>query len=728
MKYLLILILMAYGCSDELIRKEMPLDNYGYERDHYETRDLEYLLGNAEMGALSNNKGLGFEKLWFTDMWSDKVWRKSLQGPLLINDELEKRNFTNAEFIHKLSIKNGIQDTKVVFPDGVGYESTLFFSKRDKHLVVINIKNISLNAASFNWRLSLPLDEFIVTHPTDKVLNAETNIDDLYTKAAWSLKSTTPIIKQDNEYHISLKPGEETTLLYSVATHWDGENYFEQANQSISLNQTFEEIKQDQMRAWDEQWSSIASIIIPDGEYAKWFYRSIALLYWTSGADQFCAGEKQFSIPDVDWHMHPFTYGQGGGWSVWAFTQLGDKQRAMNIAKWHYEPEALKDNVKILFPELGPVKLQYRGQDKGVHTYLTEYNPNAIAFGHEVDTERHNITYTTDRHWDLQRHVDGYAAKFYQLIDRYYPDKQFAKDYTYPVLRGTAELYSSLAKWDGERQIYFLPPLLSVAENIMEKSVLDAVLAAKWTLKTASEYADEMNVDSNLSDKWKKVHEKLFVPQTEETYLEYLDDKQNRVGGGYFGIRAFEYFGYPFLEQMKDLDQNKIRKALDSAWERNNRGEGMISFILNWFALTESYLGNGQMAYNMSNLNTALVDSSGTCLVEAIEKYDDGSDRRINKYFLTGNTSLILLPISMIVHSYDNKVKLFPGIPKEWNRVEVYDLPIENGLKMSGLYESREIKKVEIMEDNEILFRTNDAKSLEVKLNDGQYFIEEIKN
>lgn len=680
-------------------RKEMPFGKYNFIRNSYREQNLEFLMGNGEMGALADKKGLGFEKLWFTDLWANKEWRKSLEGPVLFNADYINRDFQDASFHQELNIKNGILGTSVCFGDGRGYETKIFFQKRNLHVLVMQVKNTSERGKD-DWELKVPFADFNLAQKNNHQVDATMKADTFYTRVAWSVRSDKEFRLKDGHIVFQLNPNESATFLYAVATHWDGPDFCNRVQNAVLQTPSILGLEKDQVKEWNKHWAGLASVILPDGDYAKWFYRSIFTLYATSGDGKFTAGEEMFSIPDPDWHMHAFTYGHGGGWSVWAFALLGDKERAMNVAKCLYKPQALKGNVRILFPRTGPVELVYKNKSKGMVTYLDEYNPNALAFGHEVDTEGHDIPYSTTSHWDLQRHIDGYAAAFYHLLNRYYPEKQFNDQVAYPVLRGTAEMYAGLVKWDSIRNFYFLPPLLSVSENIMEKSVLDAVLSVRWNLNMASDYAEKMGTDAGLSQKWRSIASKLYIPQNDTTYLEYLDDRMTRKGGGYFGIRAFQYLGYPYCEQIKDIDPKKAQNSIDRSWRANQGGKGMITFITNWFALTESYLGHGQKAYDMSKLVLANSDSSDACLCEAISTDDKGKEFCTNKYFLTGYDSFILVPLTMCLQSYECVIKLFPAMPKEFSNFEIYDLPAEADIKVSALYKNGKIEWVDFANRN----------------------------
>ena len=686
--------------STDIIRKEMPFEKYHFERTQFNSEDQELLMGSGEMGGWVSNNGLGFEKLWFADVWKNNIERKSLPGPklILVNNGINSNNAS--DYTSELNIKNGILSTSFSNGENIKYSSKIFFSKTNKRVLVIHVKNESQEEA-LKFNLSLPIDDYKVKETDSFSLSAKSVDTTHFTQTAWNLRSNQPISQSKNLYGITIAPKEDITIQYSLVTAFNSKEYFIESQENTKGTEGIQELVKTQKKAWVEHWKRIGSIILPDGENAKWFYRSLYTLYATSGSEKFLPGELQFSIPDSDWKMHPFTYGYAG-WAVWCYTVLGDELSAKKMAKWHYKPKALKENVKILFPKTDSVEVIYKNKSKGYHTYLDSYNSDAIAFGHELTTEGYNITYPTGN-WDLQRQLDAFAASFFNTLSQYYPNEKFTKEYTYPVMKGTAELWSSLVKWDDAKKHYFLPPLLSVSENIMEKSVLDAVLAARWNLKMAAKYASELGIDKSLQTKWLHIYEHLYVPQNSNVYLEYLDDDQSRRGGGYFGIRAFTYFGFPAMETISDINAEKARRSLDMSWGRNDQGNGMITFIMNWFSLTESYLGYGNKAYEKSNLSTTIKDKTGAALFEYGERQLDGSIKGTNPYFLTGYSSFILSQIAMLMQSYNGTIKIFPAIPDHWKNMAFYDLPAQGGVKVSAILKSGTIQQIEVKNGNKII-------------------------
>ena len=231
----------------------------------------------------------------------------------------------------------------------------------------------------------------------------------------------------------------------------------------------------------------------------------------------------------------------------------------------------------------------------------------------------------------------------------------------------------------------------------IEISVLDGVLSAKYSLSLAVKSAKILNIDPDLVEKWQAIEKKLLIPQNDTTYLEFPDDKQDREGGGYHGIRAPVWFGFPASENIVKLDKEKAFNALDNAWVRNSGTQGMISFISNWFALSELYLNRPDKALNYLKNNIVCFDDAEISIGET-----GGYDGYHNPYFLTSYASYILAPVSMLVQSYSNQINPFPAIPTGWKNIEFYDLPAENGSRVSGVYKNGEIQYVEFLKNSKV--------------------------
>ncbi len=693
-------------------RKEFPFEKYNFKRKKYQVTDLPYQMGNNEMGGLAHLSGLGFHNLYFADVWDTEESRMALPGPLFSNDDITEEILRNADFKNELTLREGILTTEVNDVNKVSYKSEIFFSKENRHLLCMRITPLA--GIGSDWYLHLPSKQFTY-HSLKESLHGFFDSDESYSKISFALGTKNKyIIEADKRLRFPAAQNETIEIYYSVTTQFDGEDFINQSLENVNRDLDFSELKENLINYSAKEYNQIASVILPESEYAKWFYRAVFGLYNTSGSHHFLPAELQFSKPSPYWNGHPFTYGQGG-WGIFAFTFLGAFDKAEKMAKWHYKPEVQKQNFKTLFPEKGEIDVYFKDEYKGKHTYVTEHNKDALAFGHELSADGYNIpiSHTLGKHsmhWDWQRHLDSFASSFFHLLSKYSGNESFINTYTYPVLKGTAQMWCTLLKWDKEEHYWYLPPLLSVSENLLEKSVLDAIMGAKWNLKTAAFYAKKLNKDMDLADKWEKTALQIYIPQNDENYLEYLDDDERREGGGYFGIRAPMSLAFPYLELLNEVDTAKARKTLDKAWKRNNKGHGMITYVSNWFALTESYLGFKDQAFKMANFVLENIDPSGAAICEAFE-YEDNDNKKGDwvpkfPYYLTGYSAFICATISFLIQSSNNRIKVFPCVPPHWKNIEFYDLPCEGGYKVSAKLTEGKTEWIEITKEGKKVLET----------------------
>ena len=201
-------------------------------------------------------------------------------------------------------------------------------------------------------------------------------------------------------------------------------------------------------------------------------------------------------------------------------------------------------------------------------------------------------------------------------------DEEFLNEYLYPVAKGVAEFWSDLAIWNDSEKAYIFPVLRSVSEDLFEKSLLDIVLSAKWSLETAIHYAGRIQKDQQLLKKWESVLKDLYIPQNDTFYLEFLGDQEDRDYASYQGVRAPVYLGYPTSELANSLIDEKAGSTLQHAWKRNHSGEGMLGFIANWYALAAQNYGLRNLALEMANQNFNCYEASRTALSEGPNNLD----------------------------------------------------------------------------------------------------------
>ena len=660
------------------------LQQHSIVRKEWKPEQVRLLLGNTELGGLANYNGLGFEKLWGATFWADSSRRFFMSGPELSSPIRPKK--IPVSYISALGLEDGILKTQIDFGVKGGYNSELFCSMASPNLVVLKVKATGKMLLD-EWTLRLPVRGCGVTQLSKSSVaglssaGSQTSL----TSTSWAVLANTELTfnSTDSLYHLKFPASKELIIQFSVTTSWDGANYKSGPLKNFTANKSYDDLKKFQVSAWKSMWNKSGVVVLPDKAHEQLFYRSVYYLFSTCGSKRFLPGETQFALPS--WYMHPFTVG-AAGWGVFAYTVLGLPEMAKRMAEWHFKPAALQKNAEYFLDQLS------RESPTGVIPYLEWKdpapakvrqfgpNPDAWSFAHEISIDGKDMLsdFPNSNHYpfDQQRHIDGFAATMFYRIYRYYPDTAYLNQRTYPVLRGTAEFWRSLAIWDKEKKGYMLPVMQSLSEDFREKNLLESVLAAKWCLQTASCYAAIVNKDIELSKKWKEISEKLIVPQNDFKYVESSGKTGEREGAGYQGVRGVVYLGYPVSELIPQLDSSKVFRTFTDAWVRNKKGAGMISFVAGWNALAESFNRRGNETLQYLDVNLQCLDKSGVSLREVA-----GNS---NEYFITSYTAYINAVISMLLQSYDGKTNAFPAIPNSWKDVEFYNLPAESGIRVSG--------------------------------------------
>jgi len=763
--YLVVFISFVKGCSSgETISPDEAVGNYSrivpellkynFVFDTFPEGELPFLMGNSEMGGLISPTGTGFPFMWFADVWKHESARTSLLGFTLSNRMVEKSK--PSVYYQELDISNGILNTVFVKQD-LGYESEVFLSMDDRHLMAMKITNTG--SSSIHWDITVPdrSDGFNVEKNgrheiyglTEDSLFEQSfwNIenhravapDSFLTHVKWRLKTDKEIMENGGSFFVNLGPSETAVFYYKVVTSWDEEDF---RGYDVSIGYQvpdYDLLRQKNIDEWQRLYDNTAAIILPEGDYAKLYYRTVYSLFATSGSEHFLPGETQFgalwrdighladrSFSNCLWDMNAFTYG-AAGWAAMAFTTLGNEERARNMLSWFYQPESLKKNVRTMFP-VGNYTLHFRGDTVGTFHYMKGENPDAMAFGHETKINMENFNWFGDgSHVDWQLHYNAFASSIFHKFSGFFPDEEFVQDTTYPLLKGLAEFWKELLNWNGDVGGYVLPGLVSLTEDLVAENPTDAAISARWNLLMAAEYAEKLGKDEVLREGWRSLADQVYIPQNEEYYLEFLNDDGARKGGGYQGIRGMVYLTYPTSELISALDHDKIVRTLDHTWERNYAGRsrrdigqldllkkpeldleqlsGMITFIANWFAIAEAYAGRGDNAYDVSSYCLTKLDKGNNVLFET---------DNLRPYYLDSYASFAIVPPSMLVQSNSNTIKVFPAMPGTWRDVSFYDLPAAHGIKVSGRMGRGEVEWIRFFKDGKVIATSNERGDFEI--------------
>jgi hypothetical protein len=733
------------------------LNRYHFMCEEWPRDGLPFLMGNSEMGGLALQSGTGFPFMWFADVWKHESARTSLAGFHLANPLIEEQ--TPDHYYQKLDISNGILKTDFS-ATGISYETEFFLSMDDRHLMALKVTNTG--NTPINWDVIIPdkgdgfhvlqNDRYSISGQTTDSLYAQSfwNIENhraappesFFTQVKWKLKSNINIEPVKNGFNATLPPEQSAVFWYTVVTSWDVDDLDNYEHQIEYGANDFELAKRKNKAEWERLYDNTSAIILPEGDYAKLFYRTVFSLFATSGSKHFLPGETQFgalwrdighlatrSFSNCLWDMNAFTYG-AAGWSAMAFTTLGNEEKARNMLNWFYQPESLKKNFNTMFP-IGYYTLHFRGDTIGTFHYRRGNNPDAMAFGHETKINMENYNWFGDgSHVDWQLHYNTFASSIFHKYSNYYPDDDFLKKTAYPLLKGIAEMWRQLINWNEELGEYVLPGLVSLTEDLVAENLLDAAISAKWNLLVAARIAEQLEKDPELREEWLRVANLIHIPQNNDHYLEFLNDDGKRGGGGYQGIRGMVYLTFPTRELIPAFDLQKIERTLDHTWERNyagrsrrdvgyidplvkpeldlERASGMITFIANWYALAEAYAGRGDNALDVSSYCLTKLDPAGNVLFET---------DNLRPYYLDSYASFAMVPASMLLQSYNDTIRVFPAIPAQWKDLEFYDLPAEGGIKVSGKMKDGKVQWIRLSRDNKELIHVKEMSSFAITRN-----------
>jgi len=652
------------------------LQRHSFTSTHPDTAAPGVLLGNAHLGGCLAASGLGFPTLWSDALWRNTDQRLPLTGPLLACDALA--GLTPVSYHQELSLTDGLAKTSVRFPQDAGYDAEVFCSMAEPSLLAIRLTPRGESARL--WHLQLPTAANLKQASPNAL--SGTSAPDAFTLFYWSLQSNLPLTRSaDNPVTLQLTPGQPLCLTFFL--HPINSDKF--AAPPAGADASFDALLTAHRAAWEKLWRQCAVLAMPDADIERLWYRS---LYWTlstCGSKRYLPGESMFAVPC--WDMHPFTYG-AAGWALQAFTAVGLPDQARAILDCQFKPAALHDNAQVYTNIL----------TSGIAA------PDAMAFAHEVKTDGRNIPCGQ---YELQRHLDGFAAALFERHQRFYPDKSLSPAQLYPLMRGLAQFWSGLAHLDPQSGNYLLPKMTSLTEDLVAPHPIDAALAAKWCLLIARRDALALGCDSQLSERWNDVATHLLLPQNDQRYLEYAGDLDQRSGGGYQGVRGFVYLGWPTMELIPTLDRAKALRTLEHTWERNRHGEGMIGFVANWFALADLHYGRGDHALEILKHNFRCEDA----WQQGVSEYPGSK----SFHFTTNYTSYLLVPLAMALQSADHLLTPFPALPSAWKNFAFYQVPGESGIRVSGVMHEGAVQWLSYTHNGKQLHQSNHRESLRIE-------------
>jgi hypothetical protein len=683
------------------------LKRFGFDYQRYEIRkphEPGLLIANAEFGGMTNTLGLGVPTMWGAAIWANRAERAPMGGITLSCDQFGFDRIPRV-YRQQLSLEDAVLRTTVGYEDGSGFETQQFFSMSSPGLFVLYLKNMG-GVEQRRWGITLPTLNNQVETWLVSPLDAENNVISgaspaTFTQLAWAVRANKALHKISGEeqgatfagrYELALAPEESVLIILStvaggndVLPGLSADECLQLARQEVmAAPMDFPRLASANSAAWEELWAQTAVLTVPDVTYERVWYRSLFQTIMTVGSKRYLPGESMFAVPC--WSMQPFTYG-AAGWGTLALLTAGLPQRAKPMLDLLYRPESLAENAAYLMRRLN----------------VENGSGAALSFAHMQILNGKNFPCG---HFEMQLHFDGFAAALFYRFGRYYPDKEYFKTTIYPVLRGTAEFWASIAQKD-KNGGYVLPIMTGLSEDMQRADWFESAISAKYCLMLAHDQAVQMNADGELRARWKEVGDGLVIPQSAMRYLEFPGDNEDRQGGGYQGIRGFVYAGYPTEELAATLDPDKVKNTLDETWRRNRAGEGMIGFMAAWFGLCETVFGRGDHALTMLGYCLKCLDKWGYSISEFPENK--------NYYFIDNFAGYALMIMSMALQSYGDRIIPFPAVPNAWKNFAFYNLPAEAGIRVSGEMKDGHVRWVSYCKGDRELLRKNDGSPVTIR-------------
>jgi hypothetical protein len=702
------------------------LDQHSITLDAPDPKAPDLMIGNAEMGGLVAPDGLGVDRAFRADFFKTTISRLPIL-PVRLQAETADGNTPGvASYRQTMRLADGIVRTHVEYAGAMGgYDAEVFFDNDParKNLLVIRVTPFGA-AGKLNWFAKLPVEfekrpnywdgwqndkPFPVSaedlydaaqpathrvsgtvkpHRLDpKPLAPKTNYcdDDGYALGSsypnpfvpfpgepstphWEASCTRALTKVAGRGRYALAPGDDGITLVFAAASLNWTAFTPEENAALANPATFDALRAGHIAAWKKDWEKTPVIITPEERYNQLYYRSLFWLLSTAGSKKFLPGEAQFGCDC--WGMSPFTVGHAG-WGIHALYRLGHSERGRRMIGNFADLDTLRDNGAV---------------------FLRKKGTGAMCVPHMFGS---TVKYFFD--YAEQQHLIAFAESFLQLpviFETPGSQDEYFRNVLYPASKGFALFWMNLdttkeTSADGRQSGLVYRPLRSLSENLIERNPLDAVLAAKWCLNTAADYADRLRVDAAEAKAWRQRANDILL-STRNTdngpiFAEWFGDTV-RKAGAYQGIRSPVYLGWP-TDQTQVFDRDICLRTLDDAFVRNDKGIGGIPFVTTWLALAELRFGRGDRAYEWMENNFYSRDSRVGCIYE----FKPPKSRARNPYFGTCQDAYLVALCEMLLQTDGPTYKLFPAVPSQWKHIVMLHMPAGNGRTCSAIYDNGQI-------------------------------------
>lgn len=271
-----------------------------------------------------------------------------------------------------------------------------------------------------------------------------------------------------------------------------------------------------------------------------------------------------------------------------------------------------------------------------------------------------------------------FACHNYWLQYRYSMDKDMLRDRLFPLLRRSINFYLH-HMWEDSKGIYHLP--VGISPEYPEEAVdcnVDLALFV-WGCTTLLQICELLKIKDPLMNKWKEVLEKIAGYPKDENGLMIGKDVPFRESHRHYS-HLFPIYPLYLINWEQPENRELIEKSLD-----------------HWTSMTEFFEG-------YSYTGAASICSSIDRPNEAVDFLNKFLESRIEPNTLYQEMGpCIETPLSaaksiqdMLLQSWGDKIRIFPGVPSNWEDVSFYNLRAEGGFLVSASKKDGQVQFVGI--------------------------------
>ncbi|MHB9025177.1 MAG: glycosyl hydrolase family 95 catalytic domain-containing protein [Armatimonadota bacterium] len=273
----------------------------------------------------------------------------------------------------------------------------------------------------------------------------------------------------------------------------------------------------------------------------------------------------------------------------------------------------------------------------------------------------------------------GWLAQHLWWHYRYSGDRDFLRDYAYPVLKACALFYEDYLQEDADGRLYLFPTIhmevdIARIDGFGKNSVWDLPVVIR-TFQMAADAARELGIDTDAQARWEAFLPRLSpIPADEQgVWLEFADK------GGLWHIWDWTRFMPLFPMELvgSDAGPEELRRQARATIEeyynyRSNPDEvGGFAGVMQAVALMR--MGDAERALRMAQYCCDEMSLSGFITSR-------------NAFYLQVDVSpgLSVLLSEMLLQSFDGILRIFPAAPANDEPVRFHSLRAQGGFLMTA--------------------------------------------